>query len=360
MRIFVNTHYDFLKWRWHAIAMSWIIILAGVGLMVKRGGPPLGIDFSGGTIVVAEFEKETHESVVRSALDAVPGEKVVQTYGDPAQHRILIRLPQAKGAAEQGFALESGANQVKDALTKANVGKFNIVSQEFVGPVVGEELRQKGFWATALSIIGIGIYVWYRFRFSFAVGASVATVHDLLITISFLVFFNYEFSLNIIAALLTIAGYSVNDTIVVFDRVRENLHLTRREPLAKVINESVNQTLGRTVITSSTTFLAVLSLFLFGGEVLRGFAFTMLVGIVTGTYSTVFIASSVAVLIGEREAATAARTPAKSTVSAGTGATAGKPGAGTASGASKPAAGTASGGSKPAASASKPAARKRA
>jgi preprotein translocase subunit SecF len=327
MRIFVNTHYDFLKWRWHAIAVSWIIILAGVGLMVKRGGPPLGIDFSGGTIVVVEFDKETHESAVRSALDAVPGDNVVQTYGDPSQHRILVRLPQVKGANERGFSLEAGANQVKDALTKANLGNFKIVSQEFVGPVVGEELRSKGFWATALSIVGIGIYVWYRFRFSFAMGASIATVHDLLITVSALVFFNYELSLNIIAALLTIAGYSVNDTIVVFDRVRENLHLTRREPLDKVINQSVNQTLGRTVITSSVTFLAVLSLFLFGGEVLRGFAFTMLVGIITGTYSTVFIASSVAVLIGQREAATAARTPAKSTVASGTAAGASKPAA---------------------------------
>jgi preprotein translocase subunit SecF len=332
MRIFVNTHYDFLKWRWHAIILSWVIILAGVGVMVKNGGPKLGIDFSGGTLVIVEFDKEVPEATVRSALDVVPGDKVIQQYGDPAQHRVLVRLPQAAGAVEKGFELEQGANAIHDALIKANLNP-KIVNREFVGPVVGDELKSKGFWATTLSIVGIGIYVWFRFRFSFAMGASIATVHDLLITISFLVFFGYEFSLNTIAALLTIAGYSVNDTIVVFDRVRENLHLTRREPLAKVINESVNQTLGRTVITSGTTFLAVLALFLFGGEVLRGFAFTMIVGIVTGTYSTVFIASSVAVLIGQREATTAVKTPAKSTVTTGTGA---------------------------AASASKPAARKRA
>jgi preprotein translocase subunit SecF len=302
MRIFVNTHYDFLKWRWHAIVVSWIIILAGLGVAVKRGGLPLGIDFSGGTIVIVEFDKPTPEEPVRKALDAVPGDKVVQQYGDPQQHRVLVRLPQVKGS-EQGFGLESGANQIANALKAANVGHFNIVSQEVVGPIVGEELKSKGIWATVFSIIGIGIYVWFRFRFSFAMGASIATVHDILITLAFLVFFNYELSLNIIAAILTIAGYSVNDTIVVFDRVRENLHLTRRETLDKVINDSVNQTLGRTVITSSTTFLAVLSLYLFGGEVLRGFAFTMLVGIVTGTYSTVFIASSVAVLIGNQQAA---------------------------------------------------------
>jgi preprotein translocase subunit SecF len=320
MRIFVNTHYDFLKWRWHAIVASWVIILAGVGLMVKRGGPPLGIDFSGGTIVVLQFDKPTPEDVVRKALDAVPGDKVVQEYGDPAQHRVLVRMPLPKENVEnvdQNALLEKSANQITAALTAGNVGHFERVNRELVGPVVGEELKWKGIWATLLSIFGIGIYVWFRFRFSFAMGASIATLHDILITLSFLVFFNYELSLNVIAAILTIAGYSVNDTIVVFDRVRENLHLTRREPLEKVINDSVNQTLGRTFITSTLTFLAVLSLYLFGGEVLRAFAFTMLVGIVTGTYSTVFIASSVAVLIGKRQEA-AAKTPVKSTVAAST------------------------------------------
>jgi preprotein translocase subunit SecF len=317
MRIFVNTHYDFLKWRWHAIIVSWIIILAGFAVMWRNGGPKLGIDFSGGTIVIVEFDKDTSDAAVRSALDVVPGDKVIQQYGDPAQHRVLVRLPQDAGAVERGFEMEKGANAIEAALIKANLGTPRIINREFVGPVVGEELKSKGFWATALSIVGIGIYIWFRFRFSFAMGAAIATVHDLLITSAFLVFFGYEFSLNIIAALLTIAGYSVNDTIVVFDRVRENLHLTKRESLAKVINESVNQTLGRTVITSGTTFLAVLSLFLFGGEVLRGFAFTMIVGIVTGTYSTVFIASSVAVLIGQREAAGAVKTPARSTVTTG-------------------------------------------
>jgi preprotein translocase subunit SecF len=335
MRIFENTHYDFLKWRWHAIIASWVIILAGVGLMVKRGGPPLGIDFSGGTIVILEFEKATSEETVRTALDKITDDKVVQQYGDPAQHRVLVRLPLPRDTAadvDQSALLEKSANQVTTALRAANVGTFNVVNRELVGPVVGEELKWKGIWATLLSIVGIGIYVWFRFRFSFAMGASIATLHDILITLSFLVFFNYELSLNVIAAILTIAGYSVNDTIVVFDRVRENLHLTRREPLDKVINDAVNQTLARTVITSTTTFLAVLSLYLFGGEVLRAFAFTMLVGIVTGTYSTVFIASSVAVLIGKRQEA-AAKTPVKSTVS-----TAGSGAGAKASGANKPAA----------------------
>ena len=157
------------------------------------------------------------------------------------------------------------------------------------------------------SIIAITLYIAFRFRFSFAVGAIAATFHDIFVTLAFLMFFGYELSLNVVAAILTITGYSVNDTIVVFDRVRENLRSMRRDSLEQVVNTSVNQTLARTVITAGTTFLAVLSLYLFGGEVLRGFAFTMLVGIVSGTYSTVFIASAIAIILSQRRrAATAA------------------------------------------------------
>jgi preprotein translocase subunit SecF len=150
---------------------------------------------------------------------------------------------------------------------------------------------------------GILIYVMFRFRLTFAVGAIVAAFHDILITLVLLAFFHYDLSLNIIAGLLTITGYSVNDTIVVFDRVRENQRLARREPLDQIVNRSVNQTLGRTIITSGATFLAVFALYLFGGEVLRGFAFTMLIGVVTGTYSTVFIAAAIAIILSRREIA---------------------------------------------------------
>jgi preprotein translocase subunit SecF len=304
MRIFTNTHYDFIRWRWHAIVLSAVVILAGLLLMFQRG-PLLGIDFSGGTLVIYQFTKPVTEDAVRRAIDGVPGEKVVQQYGDPASNQVLVRLPQMKGV-EQGFGLEQGAKQLHDSLAAANLAEFKEVSREVVGPVIGADLQRKGLYATIASIVGITIYIAFRFRPSFAVGAIAATLHDVLVTFAFLTFFHYELSLNVIAAILTITGYSVNDTIVIFDRVRENQHRLRRESLEKVVNDSVNQTLGRTVITAGTTFLAVLSLFIFGGEVLKGFAFTMLVGIVSGTYSTVFIAAAVAILLSKRQAVAAA------------------------------------------------------
>jgi preprotein translocase subunit SecF len=297
MRIFTNANYDFIRWRWHAIALSAVIVLAGFGLMATRG-IPLGIDFSGGTIVILKFQKPTEISTVRTALDAVQGEEVVQAYGDPAQNQIMVRLPLMEGV-EQGASLEQGAKRVVEAVKAANVGQFEVVQQELVGPVVGADLQRKGIYATLASILGIAAYIALRFRPSFAIGAIAATLHDVLITLAFLVFFNYELSLNVIAAILAITGYSVNDTIVIFDRVRENAHLLRKDSLEKIVNDSVNQTLSRTIITAGTTFLAVLSLYLFGGEVLQGFAFTMLVGIISGTYSTIFIAAAVAILLSQ-------------------------------------------------------------
>jgi preprotein translocase subunit SecF len=315
MRIFTNTHYDFIRWRWHAIAVSALVIIAGFALIAVQG-PKLGIDFSGGTLVIYKFAQPVTEDAVRTALDSVPGEKVVQQYGDPASNQLLIRLPQSR-TAEQGFNLEKDALAVRDALAKAGLPTFEEVSREVVGPVVGADLQRKGLYATIASIIGITIYIGLRFRFSFAVGAMAATLHDILVTLAFLQFFGYELSLNVIAAILTITGYSVNDTIVIFDRVRENQHLLRRESLEKVVNDSVNQTLSRTIITAGTTFLAVLSLYIFGGEVLEGFAFTMLVGIVSGTYSTIFIAAAVAIILSKQQAAAAAAsTPSSSLPSA--------------------------------------------
>ncbi|HYE86214.1 MAG TPA: protein translocase subunit SecF [Vicinamibacterales bacterium] len=299
MALFANANYDFIKWRWHAIALSTLIIVAGLGYGVMRG-IPLGIDFSGGTIMVVQFERPVSDDEVRQAVvSAIPGEQVIQSYGDPSQNQKVIRIPQL--IEEQGGSLDQNARAVTDALAKANLGKIEVISQDLVGPVIGADLQRRGIYAVLASIIGITIYIGLRFRFAFAIGAIAATFHDILVTLAFLFFMGYDLSLNVVAALLTITGYSVNDTIVIFDRVRENLRTKRRESLDRVVNESVNQTLSRTIITAGTTFLAVLALYLFGGEVLEAFAFTMLVGIISGTYSTIFIASSIAILLGMKQ-----------------------------------------------------------
>jgi preprotein translocase subunit SecF len=307
MEFLRNPNFDFIRWRWHAIAMSLLIIVVGVGAIATRG-LPLGIDFSGGTLIVVKFQQPVAENAVRDALNAIPGDKVIQPYGDPAENEWLIRLPQVERDCDD---LEQSGQRVLTAFKSANLGEFELLQRDSVGPVVGRDLQLKGIYATLASIVGITIYIGLRFRFAFAIGAIAATFHDILVTLAFLTFFGYELSLNIVAALLTITGYSVNDTIVIFDRVRENLRSMRREPLEKVVNLSVNQTLSRTIITAGTTFVAVLALYLFGGEVLEGFAFTMLVGIIAGTYSTVFIASSLAIILSGRQAKARTTTAAR-------------------------------------------------
>lgn len=310
MHILHNTSFDFLRWRWHAIVLSLVVILAGVATIATKG-IPRGIEFAGGTAVVAQFEKDVSVQQVRGALEKTfGGENVIlQMYGDPAQHQVLIRVPQS--GAESGDALSATKDAVTTALQQANLGAFTIVSTEIVSPTVGRELTSKGIWATALSMAGILAYIAFRYQLSFAVGAVVATLHDLLVTLAFLAFFRYDLSLNVIAAILTVTGYSTNDTIVIFDRVRENLRGMRRDALSHVINVSLNQTLARTVLTAGTALFSVVALFIFGGEVLRGFAFTMIVGIITGTYSTVFVAAAIATFWqGRGPTRAAAHTPA--------------------------------------------------
>ena len=294
MHIFKHTKYDFLRWRVHALVLSWAIIIAGI-VAVMTKGIPRGVEFAGGTVVIEKFDQPVTVQQVREALDRnFPGggqNTVVQVYGEVAQHMVMIRVPHV--GAETGTSLTSTADQVEEALKKASVGAFARQGTEIVGPAVGAELTSKGLWATGLSLVGILLYLAFRFQFSFGVGAVVATIHDLLITMAFLAFFRYDLTLNVIAAILTMTGYSTNDTIVIFDRIRENMRSMRRDALRDVINASVNQTLGRTVITSGTALLTALALFFFGGEVLHGFAFTMVVGIITGTYSSVFIAAAI-------------------------------------------------------------------
>jgi preprotein translocase subunit SecF len=311
MQIFKNPSFDFIKYRWIALAISWTIIVSGI-VMVATYGLPYGIEFEGGTQVVAKFEKRPTIEQVRDALGSSfaggGGNIIVQSYGPSDENEILVRVPQV--GEESGTNLSQAANDVEAALKKANLGNFEIVGTDVVGPSVGRDLTRKGLYATAFALGGILVYIAFRFEFSFAVGAIVASVHDLLITMAFLAFFRYDLTLNVIAAVLTLTGYSMNDTIVIFDRVRENLRGMRRDNMKEVINVAVNQTLNRTVITSGTTLLSVVALFLFGGDVLRGFAFTMIVGVITGTYSSVFIAAAIVTFWKRRTVRARATAPA--------------------------------------------------
>ena len=315
MHILNKTNIDFLRWRWHAVVLSWLVILAGIGVTMTKG-IPRGIEFAGGTSVISQFDQQPSIAQVREALDKSFGgqEIIVQQYGDPSQRQIMVRVPEV--GKEEGAALSSAAQKVEAALKAANLGNVKTIGTEVVGPAVGKELTSKGIWATVLSLVGILAYIAFRYQLSFAVGAVVATIHDLLVTMAFLAFFQYDITLNVIAAILTVTGYSTNDTIVIFDRVRENLKGMRRDGLNHVINASINQTLGRTIITAGTALLSAIALFLFGGEVLRGFAFTMIVGIITGTYSSVFVAAAT-VTIWRGESVTRAASHAPASVSDG-------------------------------------------
>jgi preprotein translocase subunit SecF len=304
MQIFKNAHFDFLRWRWHAMALSILVIAAGLFMIATRG-IPLGVEFSGGTNLIVRFTSHVAEDQIRRALQSVPHE--VQQYGDPGSNQLLIRLPQTQ-QAEQGANLAADVPRVQEMLKAAGLPAFKIEGTEIVGPTVGAALRRQAIYATLLSMLGITAWIAIRFRVSFAVGSILATFHDVFVTLAFLAFFRYEMSLNVIAAMLTMVGYSMNDMIVIFDRVRENTRLQRREPLESAINTSLNQTLTRTVITSGTVFMAVLALYLFGGEVLKGFAFTMLVGTIATTYSGWFIAPSLAIMLSKKPAGVRART----------------------------------------------------
>ena len=314
MPIFKNPNFDFLKWRWPALGLSLLIIVAGA-VAAAMGGLALGIDFSGGTSMIVQFDDPVTEDIVRDAIGGIADENVVQRFGPDDANQVRIVLPQS--GPEEGTSLEEGANAVREALERSSVGQFEVIGQELVGPVIGEELQRRGVSAFGFAMAGILVYIGLRFRFSFAVGAVIAVVHDVLVTLAMLTFFGYELSLNVVAAMLTITGYSVNDSIVVFDRVRENLRRMRRDDFATLVNTSINQTLNRTIITSGTTLFTVLALFVFGGEVLEGFAFTMIVGVISGTYSTIFIAAAAAIAISEHRAtrrawATVGQAPATS------------------------------------------------
>jgi preprotein translocase subunit SecF len=287
MEIIKNPQIDFLGKAKYFVALSAVLIAAGF-YWIASGHLRYGVEFSGGTQIIAQFKDAPDVDKIRDAVARVSPGSVIQTYGDAKANKVLVRISQEASESD----LDAPERAVRKALADS-YGQNPVVesSSEIVGPVVGAELRQKAVLLTVLGLLFQLIYIAWRFKGGiWGTGATIAAFHDVLVCLAFLAFFNFEITLNVIAALLTLVGYSVNDTIVIFDRVRENLLHRRKEPMAQLLNDSLNQTLTRTLISNGTTFLAVLGLFLFGGEVLRGFGFAMVVGIVVGTYSTLFIA----------------------------------------------------------------------
>ena len=282
-----DVNIDFVGKARIAVIFSVIVILIGVGSLVAKGGPNYGIDFAGGTLVQVQFAEPTRAAEIKDALQGLQsGGLTVQQIGDEADE-FLIRVPEA------GAGLEGAAQKITTTLEQSyGPGKVEMRRVEMVGPQVGKDLREKGLMALLYALVGTLIYISWRFEFRFAIGAILALAHDVLITLGVFSLFNKEIDLPIIAAFLAIIGYSLNDTIIIFDRIRENIGKYGKEGFAGVVNRSINETLARTILTSGTTLLVVLALFIFGGGVIHNFAFALLVGIIAGTYSTIFIASA--------------------------------------------------------------------
>lgn len=295
MRLLGQTSIDFLRLRKPAYIFSGTLILAGLISLVAHGGPRYGIDFRGGTSIVLEFKEQVGVGQVRSSLAKIGfGTAEIKASsslrGAGAGTDILIRVEQGELSGEQV------AERIKQQLGSDLPDKsYEVLNIESVGPKIGAELRRAATLAIFISLLLILVYISWRFEFRFAVGAVAALFHDVLITLGIFSLLNMEISLVVVAAFLTLVGYSLNDTIVVFDRIRENLKLMRRETITTIVNTSINQSLSRTVITALTTLMVLIVLFSIGGRVIHGFAFALLVGITIGTYSSIFVASPIVV-----------------------------------------------------------------
>jgi preprotein translocase subunit SecF len=374
VEFFRNPNIDFLGKKWYFLAFSLVFSVAGVLSIFFWHGIPLGVDFSGGTLVYVKFASQPNDNAIRASLDKAGLHRArIQRFGQPANNEVLISLEE-KETSEQALdrgktqiinALESNApggkqdlnnagsltilnyllekdplhlgtdaNQRYSALARAItdyrdktkggvlhsldelkavvpgevvaslqdgffLSDFGVRNVEIVGPQVGAQLRRQAVLAVLYSLLGMLVYLWFRFELIYGVAAVVTVFHDTLITVGAFSLANKEVSLTVIAAILTLVGYSNNDTIVVFDRIRENLKLLRREKLSDIVNKSINQTLSRTILTAGLTFLTVLALYLFGGEVLNGFSFALVIGILIGTYSSIAIAAPILVAYQE-------------------------------------------------------------
>src|SRR4051812_6261862 len=297
MELFKNVNVDWMAKKWYFLAFSIVVTVAGLVAMGVRGGSPLlwkgiplGIDFKGGTIVTVKFNTDVHPDQIRHAVEkAGVKDPRIQSYDVAAKHEFIIALEQSNTSEN---ALESGRQQIVNALkAEPTTTNFEVLNVEVVGAQVGDQLRNQALLATLYSSLGMLAYLWYRFELIYGAAAVVAVLHDTLFTLGVFTLTNTELSLTVIAALLTLIGYSMNDTIVIFDRIRENLRTSRRESMYELVNRSINQTLSRTILTSGLTFLTVAALYFFGGQVLHGFSFALVVGILIGTYSSIAVAA---------------------------------------------------------------------
>ena len=304
MRIIKDTNINFMGNTKVAVFVSAVLILAGIGSMITKGGPKLSIDFKGGTLVAVNYTEAMDINVVRSSLSSVVidgqsfdfSQAEIKHFGD--ESNVAVRLPSMENEPEK-FS-RNFVNKMADAFPESvpeNRTEF-ILSIEKVGPKIGAELSGDAVMAIFSALALILLYISVRFEWKYAVGAIAALTHDVLVTLGIFSLLDYEVSLAVIAAFLTIVGYSLNDTIVIFDRVRENIKTMKKVALDEIINKSINQSLSRTIVTSLTTFFVVLVLFLAGGEVIHTFAFAMIVGVLVGTYSSIFIASPIVAKMG--------------------------------------------------------------
>ena len=285
-----DTHIGFIRFRMISFVVSGLLMLASIGLFFSVG-LNYGIDFKGGTLIeVRNKSGPVDISDMRVRLSAIGvGEVQIQEFGAPSD--VLIRVEQQKGGEQnQQNAIKKIKQSLGDSVDYRRV--------EVVGPTVSGELIESGAIAVLVAIFSVLLYIWFRFEWQFSIGAVAALIHDVVLTIGLFCVLQLEFGLSIIAAILTIVGYSLNDTVVVFDRVRENLRKFKKMPLSDLLDLSVNDTLSRTILTSVTTLAALLALYIFGGQVIRGFTFAMIWGVIVGTYSSVFVASPLLLMLG--------------------------------------------------------------
>jgi preprotein translocase subunit SecF len=287
MEILKNPNFDFLGRARYLLVVSVLLVAAGI-YAIASGKVQYGVEFSGGTQLILQFQSAPAIQQIRDAIETTAPGSVIQVFGEPEDNKVLVRLAVEGDDSD----LDAPARAALATLAE-RYGENPVIesSSEIVGPIVGAELRRKAILLVSLGLLFQLIYLAVRFKGGiWGLGAAVAALHDVIIALGVLSFAGYEITLNVIAALLTLVGYSVNDTIVIFDRARENLGQRRKLSMTELLNTSINQTLSRTLITSGTTFLALLGLYLLGGDVLRGFSFALVVGLIVGTYSTMFVA----------------------------------------------------------------------